>query len=598
MLQRIFWTTLVALLAYPGATFAQDEKTEKTSTVAHIKLSGSMSESAPAAEPLFGGATENFKAKLDRIKKARNDAAVQAIYFEIEGLGIGWCKVEELCDAIADCRKAGKKTFAYIEEATLKELVLARCCDVVCAPESAWMMIAGIRMEMMFFKDLFDRLGIQADFLKTGDFKAAAEPYTRTKMSEANRQQWDALLDEFYDRAAIDRLIKSKPAANWTADALKKAIDQAPLSGRAAHKLGLIDQVAYKADFEAGFKKALEADATKLVKNYGKAKAEELDLSNPFAILKLLAPTKAGGSTKPKVAVVYATGAIVTGKSGFSLLGGESCGSTTICEAIRQAEEDKTVQAIVLRVDSPGGSALASDLIWAEIQKCKKPVVASMSDVAASGGYYISMGTRRIFAEPSTITGSVGVVGGKLVLGKAMQSVGLNTESLSRGANAGMFSDGAPFSDSEKAALGKLMQDTYDLFLDKTVEGRNKAGAKITKDELLKLAGGRVWTGRAALANKLVDELGGLDAAIASAWKMAGQPSDKEPEILQLPKAKGALDALLDAAGDTQLRETAALAALLKEFPEMARLVRPAAALLQLRHEPAWLVVPYGFDVR
>src|SRR5262249_53987013 len=238
----------------------------------------------------------------------------------------------------------------------------------------------------------------------------------------------------------------------------------------------------------------------------GKAKKEELDLSNPFAILKMLNPTKTTSSNKPKVAVVYATGAIVTGKSSYSLLGGETCGSTTICEAIRQAEETRTVEEIVLRVDSPGGSALASDLIWAEIQRCKKPVVASMSDIAGSGGYYISMGAKRIYAEPSTITGSIGVIGGKLVTGSAFKSIGLNPDSLTRGANGGLLSSSKPFSDSEKAAFGKLMGETYDLFLDKVAEGRKKAGQEITRDQIKALAGGRIWAGRAALENKLVDE--------------------------------------------------------------------------------------------
>jgi protease-4 len=448
----------------------------------------------------------------------------------------------------------------------------------------------------MFYKEAFAKLGIHADFLKTGDFKAAAESFTETKMSEANRTQWNALLDEFFERSIVERITKSK--AGLTPEAVKKAIDQAPISPKAALAAKLIDKVAYREDFEAGFKKSLEVDATKVVKNYGKAKKEELDLSSPFALLKLLSPVKTAGSNKPKVAVVYATGAIVTGKSSMSLLGGETCGSTTICEAIRQAEEDKTVQAIVLRVDSPGGSALASDLIWAEIQRCKKPVVASMSDVAASGGYYISMGTRRIYAEPSTITGSIGVIGGKLVTGGAFKTVGLNTESLSRGANSGVFSSDRPFTDTEKAAFGKLMGETYDLFLDKVADGRKKAGASITRDEVKKLAGGRVWVGRAALENKLVDELGGLDAAIAGAWKLAGQPADKEPEILQLPKSKGALDSLLDMAGETRMSEAAAFGALLKQFPEAGQLLRPVGVLLELRNEPVWLVMPQAFEVK
>src|SRR5205085_2151964 len=169
--------------------------------------------------------------------------------------------------------------------------------------------------------------------------------------------------------------------------------------------------------------------------------------------LKLLSPPKAKESKNAKVAVIYVTGVITTGKSGVSLLGGESCGSTTMIEAIRKAGNDKTVKAIVLRVDSPGGSALASDLIWNELAKCKKPVVASMSDTAASGGYYISMAAKKIYAEPSTLTGSIGVVGGKIVTGGLEKKVGLTTDVITRGANAGLLSTAAPFSDSERKAI-------------------------------------------------------------------------------------------------------------------------------------------------
>src|SRR5207302_5584352 len=180
----------------------------------------------------------------------------------------------------------------------------------------------------------------------------------------------------------------------------------------------------------------------------------------------------------PKVAVIYAVGAITTGKGGRGLLSGEIVGSTTMVEAIHQAEEDSSVKAIVLRVDSPGGSALASDLIWNELKRCKKPIVASMSDVAASGGYYISMGAKKVYAQPGTLTGSIGVVGGKLALGGLYDKVGLKTEVLSRGKNAGILSSTNPFTASEKKAMEALMQEVYDQFLDRVQQNRAAAGKK------------------------------------------------------------------------------------------------------------------------
>jgi protease-4 len=566
--------------------------------VAHIKISGSLEEAPAPADPLFGGALENFKAKLDRLRKARKDAAVKAIYLQIDEPRLGWGKLDELTREIAQCRQAGKKVFAYLEAGSPSDYYLALACDEICLPEAGWLMVAGIRAEMTFFKELFDKIGVEADFLQMGDYKAAAEPFTRTKMSEANRRQMEALIDDIYEHGIVERIVKGRPQKNWTAEQVKKLIDKGPFTAKKAMELGLVDRVDYPEGFEQSFKTAMKVEDVKVVKNYAKAKSEELDLSNPFALFKLLAPAKSVSSIKPKVAVIYATGAIVTGKGGASLLGGESCGSTTMVEAIRQAENDRTVKAIVLRIDSPGGSALASDLIWNELKRSKKPVFASMSDVAASGGYYISMAAQKIYAEPGTLTGSIGVIGGKLALKGVFDKVGITTDTITRGANAGILSSTEPFSKTQREAMTAMMRDVYDQFLDKALEGRKKAGVEMTREQLVKLAGGRVWTGRQALGHKLIDELGTLDDAIAAAWKAAGQPADKDPELLILPKSKGILDTLMDAAsGDTKMQLPAA-AALLKQFPELARKLQAVAPLLELRGEPVWMALPFHIEIR
>src|SRR3954447_2752977 len=204
-----------------------------------------------------------------------------------------------------------------------------------------------------------------------------------------------------------------------------------------------------------------------------------------------------------KIAVVYAVGPIMSGKSESGFMGSETVGSTTIIEALRKANEDKQVVAIVLRVDSPGGSALASDLIWHETQVIKKPIVASMGDVAARGGYYISMGAKKIFAATSTITGSIGVEGGKLAMKGLFDKVGITTETIERGKNSGLFSSSGKFTDSQREVVKKMMEETYDQFTSKASQGR-----KMPLDKLKSLAGGRIYTGRQAKENGLVDELG------------------------------------------------------------------------------------------
>jgi protease-4 len=598
MLRRVRLPALLAVTALAPFTLARaDEKKETTATVAHIKLSGEFEDAPPNADPLFGSLTETFKAKLDRIKKAKNDAAVKGLYLQIDGAAVGWSQLDELSKAIADFRASGKKVFAYVEEGDLKDYLLGLAADEVCVPESGWLMLTGLQAEVMFYKDLFEKIGVHADMLQMGDAKTAAEPYTRTHLSDASRKQLQGVLDDHFDYGIVERIVKARPAHKFTAEQVQQLIDRGPYTAKAAAEAGLIDRVAYADVFQASFQAALKVDKVDLSKNYGQEKHDEFDFSSPFAILKLLAPPKPLSSIRPKVAVIYASGAIVTGKGGSSFIGSSSCGSTTMIEAIRQAEEDKTVKAIVLRVDSPGGSALASDLIWNELTRSKKPIIASMSDVAASGGYYISMAAQKIFAEPGTLTGSIGVLGGKLALGGVYGKVGLTTDVLSRGANAGIFSSSSKFSPSEREAMLTLMHDVYDQFLDKAILGRKKAGKEITKEALTKIAGGRVWTGRQALANGLVDELGSLDDAIKAAAKL-GNLSGREPELLILPKHKSFLDTLLEKGSDAS--ERASLRSLLetREFPEFNRVLRGAGALLQLRSEPVWLTLPYQLDIR
>ncbi len=580
---------VLALAAYALPSGAAEESA--TATVAHIKLSGSLGEAPVAEDPLFGALSENFQKKLDRIKKAKTDSAVQGLFLQIEGVGVGWGKLEELRRAVADFRKSGKKAFAYVEAGDAKDYLLALACDEVCVPECGWLMLTGLRAEVSFYKDMFDKLGVKADMLQMGDFKGAAEPYTRSGMSPEFRKQFESVLDDFYEKDLVERIVQSRPGKDWNAEQVKKLIDGGPYTAKAALKAGLIDRVAYSDSFQDDFKTALKAERAKVVKNYGGAESQNIDFSNPFAILKLLATPKTTSSTKPKIAVVYATGVIMTGKSTLSLLGGETCGSTTMVEAIRQAEQDKTVKAIVLRVDSPGGSALASDLIWHELKKCKKPVVASMSDTAASGGYYISMGCQKIFAEPGTLTGSVGVVGGKLALGGLYDKVGLKTEVISRGANANLLSMTTPFSESERAVWAALMKDIYDQFLTKALEGRKAAGKEMTREQLEKLAGGRIWTGRQAKENGLIDEVGTLDDAIGAAKKLAKMADDAEVELLPLPKAKSFLDQLVESRGEARLP-------LLRQVPELSGNLGTLEALLHLRGEPVWALMPCRIDVR
>jgi protease-4 len=591
MLERRFAWCLVAALVIAPAVRAVDPP--PTTKIAHIKLSGSIEE-GPAPEDPFGSSHENFKAKLDRIHKAKTDKEVQALYLEIDDLGAGWGQLDELSKAVADFRSSGKKAYAYLEGGDAHDYLVAIACDEVCLPEPGSLMLTGLRAEVTFYKDLFEKIGVKADFLQMGDFKGAAEPYTRNKLSEANRQQLESILDDRYDQGIIGRIVRGRPAKKYTPEQVKKLIDCGPYSARAALQAGLVDHLAYPDKFEGFIKERVKGAKSEIVRNYGEHKKEDIDLSTISGIMKLFAPPKTTKSSKPKVAVIFAVGAITTGKSGAGLMG-DSVGSTTIVEAIRQAEKDETVKAIVLRVDSPGGSALASDLIWKELKNCKKPVIASMGDVAASGGYYISMAARKIYADPGTLTGSIGVIGGKLALGGLFENIGIRTEVLQRGANAGIFSSTHGFTPSQKEAFRAMMQDTYDQFLDKALAGRKAAGKTMTREQLVKLAGGHVWTGRQAKQNGLIDELGGLDDAIAAAKQLGGLPADKEPDLLELPKPRHFLDSFLENQLGASVNTPEVR--LLRRLPGMRQHLGVVEGLLQLRGEAVWLTMPYGLTL-
>ncbi|MHB1425681.1 MAG: signal peptide peptidase SppA [Gemmataceae bacterium] len=596
------WFALLGMALSALPVRAEDKTVEKkTVGLAHIKLSGSLGEAPPSSDPLFGSLREHFKNKLDRINKARKDPAINALYLHINDLSIGWGKLDELSRTIAEVRKSGKKVYAYIESGSTKDYLLGLACDEVCLPESGWLMLTGIRAEVSFYKDLFEKIGVKADMLQMGDFKAAAEPFMRNRMSKPAREQLTSVLDDYYENSLVARIVQARRKKHFTVEQVKKMIDEGPYSAQGAVDAGLVDWMAYANDFGDYIKTVLKhehnTDKLASVKDYGKDEKKDIDLSNPFALFKLLAaPPKSRSSSSPKIAVIYASGVITTGKSEEGLFDSETIGSTTMIEAIRQAEEDRTVKAIVLRVDSPGGSALASDLIWNELKHSKKPVVASMSDVAASGGYYISMAAQKIYAEPGTLTGSIGVVGGKLAIGGTLHKIGINTEVISRGANSGILSSDQPFSDSERKAMTALMKDVYDQFLDKALAGRKKAGRKMTREELVKLAGGRIWTGRQAKENGLIDELGTLTDAIAYARKLAKMPAGKEPELLLLPKSKGFFDSLLEEMGGSRAPGLR-VRSLLHEAPELQRKLRGLDSLFQLRGEPVWLTMPYRIEI-
>jgi protease-4 len=549
-----------------------------------------------AAPGLFGELKPHLREVLTRLDKIAKDDKIQGVVLRLRSPGMGLGKVDEMRGAIARTRHAGKKVYAEIESVTTKDYLIASACDAIVVPPSGELIITGLRAEVTFYKGLFDKLGVQADFIQMGDYKGASEPFTRTDMSPEFRKQFESVIEDYYamlvERIAADR--KLEPAK------VKELIDEGLLSAARAKETGLVDYVAYEDEFRDQLKTALKAEDVALVRDYGKKKVDA-DMSGLAGMMKLM-ELMTGAESTPKVsrgdkiALIYAVGTIVESEGSASpLMDAEGITSDSMIKALREAESDAKVKAIVLRIDSPGGSALASDLIWREITKAKKPIVASMGDTAASGGYYIAMGCDKIYAEPGTLTGSIGVVGGKMAIKGLLGKVGVTTDTIQRGKNSGVFSIVDGFTDSERDAWKRLMGEIYKQFTTKAAEGRHMDVA-----DLEKLAGGRLFSGRMALANHLVDKLGTLEEAVAEAKTLAGMKAEDKAELLILPKPKNFIEQLLEGPQlETEIGVPALGFSSANLLPaELQSLVRSAATWQQLFRRPAATVLPFQVEIK
>jgi len=496
---------------------------------------------------------------------ARADRGVRGVAVRVGAADFGLAKAEELRRQLAATAAAGKFVACYLDTAgegangTLEYFVASACPTLVLAPAGE-VNLLGLWADSTFLRGALDKLGVEPSFLTAGRFKSAGELYTERGHSPDARAALDAVLDSYFQQ-----LLSGIAASRHLApDAVRALIDRAPLSGEAARAAGLVDALEYPDQFEDRLEQLAGGDY------------DAVDLLD-------YARRQTGVAvTGRRIAVLFAAGTIVRGAGGYGAWSGERyLGSESLSDELRRLAEDDDVAAVVLRVDSPGGSALASDLILRRIALLveRKPVVVSMSDLAASGGYYISSRASRIVAEAGTLTGSIGVVTGKLATGRFQQDkLGVTHDVLRRGAHAGLYSSLTPFDDEQRAVVERQLGDVYRRFLDHVAAGRKLPRARVEA-----LAQGRVWAGEDARALGLVDELGGLDAAVAAARGAAG-PAAAELPIELLPRPRGFLDWLAGVPHPPfggELAELArALAAArapyaLELSPDLARLARP-----------------------
>ncbi|HKB16053.1 MAG TPA: signal peptide peptidase SppA, partial [Planctomycetota bacterium] len=525
---------LLPLLVSCQDPSAQEAAAKKPVTrLAEIRVKGPLEDAPEKPFALFGAAPKSFRSFLRRIERVKDDADVKGLVLRFEEGGLGLAKSAEVRRVLDRVRGAGKKVHARVESLGVGEYLVACGCDEISLEPAGDVILPGLRLELTYLRDLLDKIGVVADVVHIGEYKTAFENFYLREMSPAQKESLEAILDDVYGHI-VEAIAKGR---HLTPEQVKAAVDTAVFTPTQARARKLVDAVEYEDEFKARLAGAY-GEAVSFVEDYGKKERKEFDFEDMTAVFQLIGEMfkKPKPPEGDKIALVYANGMIVTGKSGeASPLGGGTMGSRTMVEAIREAAEDDSVKAIVMRVDSPGGSGLASDEIWREVvrAKGKKPFVVSMADVAGSGGYYISMGATAIVAEPTTITGSIGVVAMKPVLGGLYEKIGANPQSLQRGRRAGLMTLDAPFSGEERDTLRKFMEAFYGEFVGKVAEGR-----RTTPEKIDPIARGRIWSGRRAVELGLVDRIGGLDDAIALAKEKAGLDPKAPLPLYELPKPR------------------------------------------------------------
>jgi protease IV len=449
---------------------------------------------------------------LDGLRRARADDRVRGLVARVGGRPIGLAVVQELRRAIREFSDAGKTTVAWAESfgefsAGNVSYYLATAFDSIFLQPSGDLGLTGIAVERVFLRGALDKIGADFQVAKRHEYKSAAEQLTERHFSEPAREETERLTASVTEQLAgaiADRRRLSR-------EQVSQLIDRGPYLAAQALDAGLVDSLGYRDEVYASIREQAGAGAVLLyLGRYQRARA----LAERAR--------KLPAWHEPAVALIHATGPIRRGRSGRGPLSGGAMGSDTIAAAIRSASSDEQVRAVVLRVNSPGGSYVASDTIWREVVRARaagKPVVVSMGDVAASGGYFISMAADVIVAQPGTVTGSIGVLTGKPVLGETLGRAGVTSDLILQGAHAAIFSQLRPFTSDEWALVNDWLDHIYADFTGKVAEGRG-----MTVERVHELARGRVWTGADALANGLVDELGGLDRALAVARGRAGLP--------------------------------------------------------------------------
>ena len=542
-------------------------------------LTGGLSDGPDAdhASRLLFGEKATLRDFVDALDRAAADPRVKSLYVELGDDSLGLAKTQQVRDTIAAFRAKGKFAVAFADTfgeggPGTRPYYLATACDEIWLQPLGEVGLTGLRSETPFLRGLFDKLGITADFEHREEYKTAMNSLTETRMTAPQREEVEALLSSVWGQ--IGHGIAD--ARKLTPDKVMALADRAPLSADEAQAVGLVDKLGYRDQaMTEAWNHAGDGAKFKSFSRY----------------LKEAGRPHTSGSA---IALIYGTGLITRGGSTAGTLAGEDDFTAhAIGRAFAAASRDTDVRAIVFRIDSPGGSATASETIWRDVEEARragKPVIVTMGDVAASGGYYVAAPADKIVAEPATLTGSIGVLAGKIVVGGLMQKLGITTDAAERGANAGMFSATQDFSPQARERLNAMLDDTYAGFKNHVATGRH-----LNADAVEAMAKGRVWSGEDAKAKGLVDALGGYETALVLAREAAKLPADAPLDVVVYPRERGLMAALFDRLFGRDEDDTNAAGAFERGLTALRML---AAATRAVFTDPGMLRMPPIGDIR
>jgi protease-4 len=521
-----------------------------------LRLGGELAEESALSRlrSYLGPRGEDYLALLGLLGWARRDPELRCVLVSVDRLRSGLARVQGLRRSLAALRDAGKQVWVHLTHAGVQEYYLASAAERVLLTPAGVLDVAGLSAEATFFLGTLEKLGVRAEVIQVGRYKSAGEPFTRREMSPAHREMIESLVDDLYSQISED----IAGARSLTPETARDLLGSGPYVAREALAAGLVDGIAYLDEVEKQLSEAHGGVALTDQAAYARWRGRQIRLD-------------ALRADHPPIAVVHVSGPIKTGENAPAPA--RASGAETLCRELDALERRTRLAAVVLRINSPGGSGLASDLIWRSVMRLrqKTPVVVSLGDVAASGGYYVAAAGAPVVAEPGTITGSIGVLAGKATLQGLYGRLGVTKDIIQRGEHAAIHSDYLPLSRNERARIEVEAQAFYDDFVSKVAEGR-----QLSRESVAAVAEGRVWTGKQAQARGLVDQLGGLDDALAAAKAVAGIPRDTPVAIERLPRPR-----------------RPRLLSLLQLLPAGGRLEAFSPWLAISLRERVWAVVPF-----